>query len=86
MRHFSNKAVSLAHACTGQDPADLAARFSCARGLEGQIEQAAAIACEAGVTNLAVWVDKYGTGDNNRSDDPEAVWEITKRLFQRLRA
>jgi hypothetical protein len=85
VRHFSNKAVSLAHAY-GKTPQIWLQGFRVPRGLEGQIEQAAAIACEAGVTNLAVWVDKYGTGDNNRSDDPEAVWEITKRLFQRLRA
>jgi len=85
VRRFSEKTVSLAHRY-GKTPQIWLQGFRVPRGLEGQIEQAARIACEAGVTNLAVWVDKYGTGDNNRSDDPEAVWEVTQRLFRSLRA
>lgn len=85
VRRFAEKTVSLART-HGKAPQIWLQGFRVPKGREHEIQRAARIACEAGAENLAVWVDKYGTGDNNRSDDPEVVWETTKRLFKSLRA
>lgn len=85
VRSFSEKAVALATEY-GKTPQIWLQGFKVPKGKEHEIEQAAQIAVQAGARNIAVWVDKYGTGDNNRSDDPEAVWQVTSRLFQSIRS
>lgn len=85
VRGFSERTVALATR-HGKEAQIWLQGFKVPIGREREIGTAARVAYEAGVRNLAVWVDKFGTGDNNRSGDPEAVWRETSELFLELHA
>lgn len=85
VRSFSEKTVALANRY-GKEPQIWLQGFRVPAGRESEIQTAAEVAYAAGVRNLAVWVDKFGTGDNNRSANPEAVWQTTGNVFRGLHA
>lgn len=80
IRHFASKVRRLADAANKR-PHMWVLGFRIAKGTEGDMERAAQIIWEAGIRDLAIWADKYGCGDNNRSGDPEAVWRTVRRIF-----
>ncbi len=58
--------------------------FRVPKSKENEIAIAGLTVYELGIRNIAVWVDKYGTGDNNASGDPEKVWSTTGDLYRFL--
>lgn len=80
IRHYADKVLHLAGS-TGKRPHLWVLGFRIAKGTEPDMERAAELVWESGIRDLAIWADKYGCGDNNRSGDPQAVWDTTRRIF-----
>lgn len=84
IRRFADKLMGLA-GTAGKRPHMWVLGFRIAKGTEGDMERAARVVWDAGIRDLAIWADKYGCGDNNRSGDPEAVWRTVARIFRSWR-
>lgn len=58
--------------------------FAVPAGREPDLQAAALAAAECGISDIGIWTERWGTGDNNRSPNSEAVWLETVRTFHTL--
>ncbi len=87
-RYLAGPVERLLAACRahGKRPHVWLQAFDVPAGVEGQIVAAARWLKAAGIEDVALWSDRWGTGDNRRSRRPEAVWQAVREALAVLRA
>ncbi len=81
---FSRDVIELCNQF-GKEPQMWIQAYKITAGREDELRQAAAVAYEAGVRNLAAW-SYYGNAfmSYNRSDNPQKVWDVLGEIYGQI--
>ncbi len=83
--HWARKVAEVCQS-HGKEPQVWLQGFRIGAGREAEIAEAAEVAVDSGVRNLAVWgFEGCGHMSAIRPDHPEEVWRVVRKVFTRLR-